>query len=138
MAVDMGAAARDPSGSSSLFFFSCLLSFSVLLVSGGGDRRGQVRDRVGRLPGEPGNVSFAQYSGYITVDPRAGRALFYWLIEAPRGRRPESRPLILWLNGGPGCSSVAYGASEEVGPFRPLSDGKSLRLNPYAWNSGLN
>lgn len=24
-------------------------------------------------------VSFSQYSGYVTVDPSAGRALFYWL-----------------------------------------------------------
>ncbi|WKA01123.1 hypothetical protein VitviT2T_019421 [Vitis vinifera] len=134
----MGGRECHPSFSS-LFF--CVLGFFILLVSSGataGNREDQVRDRIVKLPGEPPNVGFSQYSGYITVDPRAGRALFYWLIEAPKSRGPASRPLILWLNGGPGCSSVAYGASEEVGPFRVRPDGKTLHLNPYAWNAEAN
>ncbi|KAL5734931.1 hypothetical protein ACOSP7_032792 [Xanthoceras sorbifolium] len=98
----------------------------------------QEKDRIIKLPGQPPNLNFSQYSGYISVDQKAGRALFYWLIEAPVSKRPASRPLVLWLNGGPGCSSVAYGASEEVGPFRVCSDGKTLYLNPYAWNNEAN
>lgn len=96
----------------------------------------QKRDKIVKLPGQPANVTFYQYSGYVTVDSRAGRALFYWLIEVPRHLGPASKPLVLWLNGGPGCSSVAYGASEEVGPFRVRPNGKALHLNPYAWNRG--
>ncbi|XP_054814584.1 serine carboxypeptidase-like 27 isoform X2 [Prosopis cineraria] len=98
----------------------------------------QERDKITHLPGQPKNVGFAQYSGYVTVNEQAGRALFYWLIESPASRGPESRPLVLWLNGGPGCSSIAYGATEEIGPFRISSDGKSLYLNPYAWNNLAN
>ncbi|XP_010264739.1 PREDICTED: serine carboxypeptidase-like 27 [Nelumbo nucifera] len=98
----------------------------------------QERDKITELPGQPTNVGFAQYSGYVTVDQQAGRALFYWLTEAPASRRPESRPLVLWLNGGPGCSSVAYGAAEEIGPFRIHPDGKTLFFNPYAWNNLAN
>jgi serine carboxypeptidase-like clade 2 len=75
------------------------------------------------------------YSGYVTVDAAAGRALFYWLIEAA-GVPAESAPLVLWLNGGPGCSSVGYGASEELGAFRINADGRTLYLNPYPWNKG--
>lgn len=94
----------------------------------------QEKDRITYLPGQPQNVGFSQYSGYVTVNQQAGRALFYWLTEAPKDREPDSRPLVLWLNGGPGCSSVAYGAAEEIGPFRIHSDGKTLYLNPYSWN----
>ena len=90
-------------------------------------------DRIDRLPGQPA-VDFPMYSGYVTVDEHAGRALFYWLQEVP----PESQPaaLVLWLNGGPGCSSVAYGASEELGAFRIRPDGATLFLNKFRWNRG--
>ena len=111
----------------------CTVSSAVVA---GGHRKEQERDRIIKLPGQPPKVNFSQYSGYITVNPKAGRALFYWLIKVPVKSQPASKPLVLWLNGGPGCSSVAYGASEEVGPFRVRSDGKTLRLNPYAWNQG--
>ena len=37
---------------------------------------------------------------------------------------------------GPGCSSVAYGASEEIGPFRINRTGLSLYMNKYSWNRG--
>lgn len=37
---------------------------------------------------------------------------------------------------GPGCSSIAYGEAEEIGPFHIKPDGKTLYLNPYSWNQG--
>ncbi|KAJ4720821.1 Carboxypeptidase [Melia azedarach] len=120
------------------FFGSLLFVFVLLSPPVFANLKEQVKDRIIKLPGQPPNVNFSQYSGYIAVDRKAGRALFYWLIEAPVDKRPESRPLVLWLNGGPGCSSVAFGASEEVGPFRVQRDGKTLKLNPYAWNTQAN
>ncbi|KAM0836567.1 hypothetical protein ACQ4PT_062239 [Festuca glaucescens] len=93
-------------------------------------------DRVEALPGQPRGVDFAQYAGYVTVDAAAGRALFYYLAEAVGGS--SSKPLLLWLNGGPGCSSFGYGAMEELGPFRVMSDGKTLYRNPYSWNHVAN
>nr|GLL23215.1 serine carboxypeptidase-like 27 [Ipomoea trifida] len=110
---------------------------AILLFSGANLAAGRERDRISRLPGQPENVTFSQYSGYMTVDAKAGRALFYWLIESP-SPGGGSKPLVLWLNGGPGCSSVGYGASEEVGPFRVLPDGQTLTLTPYAWNKEAN
>jgi hypothetical protein len=91
-------------------------------------------DRIDRLPGQP-PVNFSMYSGYVTVDAAAGRALFYWLMVAS-GVPAGSAPLVLWLNGGPGCSSLGYGAMEELGAFRVNPDGATLSLNPYAWNNG--
>ncbi|MQL94371.1 hypothetical protein Taro_027022 [Colocasia esculenta] len=91
-------------------------------------------DKIAKLPGQPRGVDFDQYGGYVTVDQKAGRALFYYFTEAPE---PASKPLLLWLNGGPGCSSLGYGAMEELGPFRVKSDGKTLYKNPYAWNRGM-
>ncbi|KAI3734781.1 hypothetical protein L6452_14260 [Arctium lappa] len=99
----------------------------------------RLKDKILNLPGQPANVSFDQYSGYITVDKKQGRALFYWLVEVPITNGPaSSKPLVLWLNGGPGCSSIAYGAFEEVGPFRVGPDGKTLSISPYAWNKEAN
>ncbi|XP_039824589.1 P-(S)-hydroxymandelonitrile lyase-like isoform X4 [Panicum virgatum] len=93
-------------------------------------------DRILGLPGQPNGVAFGMYAGYVTVDEQAGRALFYWLQEA--GRDPGAAPLVLWLNGGPGCSSVGSGALEELGAFRVHADGETLLLNDYAWNKAAN
>ncbi|XP_075670872.1 serine carboxypeptidase-like 25 isoform X1 [Castanea sativa] len=92
-------------------------------------------DRILQLPGQP-KVSFQQYSGYVTVNHVAGRALFYWLTEADHN--PLSKPLVIWLNGGPGCSSVAYGASEEIGPFRINKTASGLYYNKFSWNTLAN
>lgn len=54
-------------------------------------------DLVKNLPGQP-DVDFRHYAGYVTVNEKYGRALFYWFYEAMT--RPEDKPLVLWLNGG--------------------------------------
>ncbi|KAI5560204.1 hypothetical protein BDE02_16G031100 [Populus trichocarpa] len=91
-------------------------------------------DKLLSLPGQP-RVSFQQYAGYVTVDENQDRALFYYFVEAETD--PASKPLVLWLNGGPGCSSVGAGAFSEHGPFRP-SGGGSLVRNHYSWNKEAN
>ncbi|XP_062100195.1 serine carboxypeptidase 1-like [Humulus lupulus] len=102
-----------------------------------GNQRGLKRaDKIKRLPGQPEGVEFEQYSGYVTVDPKAGRALFYYFVQSPQ--HSYSKPLVLWLNGGPGCSSFGYGAMQELGPFRVNTDGKALYLNKYSWNQVAN
>ena len=54
-------------------------------------------DRIQALPGQPNGLNLDQYSGYVTVDPQAGRALFYYFVES---QNSSSKPLVLWLNGG--------------------------------------
>lgn len=129
----MGASVPITRISIYVFVLLLLVHFQSEVVTAANDTQ-RDRDRVIELPGQPKNLSFQHYSGYVTVDYVAGRALFYWFIEATKS--PETKPLILWLNGGPGCSSIGYGASEEVGPFRVKPDGKTLSLSPYAWNKG--
>ncbi|CAA0817934.1 Serine carboxypeptidase-like 31 [Striga hermonthica] len=96
-----------------------------------------VKDLVTGLPGQP-DVSFRHYAGHVTVNEKNGRALFYWFYEAINF--PGEKPLVLWLNGGPGCSSVGYGASEEIGPFLLVDNknGSDLKLNPFSWNQKAN
>ncbi|XAR66727.1 Carboxypeptidase D [Bertholletia excelsa] len=81
------------------YIFNCILlniSYSASLSS---DPKAQQQlDEVLELPGQVFNVSFAHYSGYITVSEESGRALFYWFTEAVGD--PSSKPLVLWLNGG--------------------------------------
>ncbi|KAK1271945.1 Serine carboxypeptidase-like 45 [Acorus gramineus] len=90
-------------------------------------------DEITTLPGQP-QISFQQYSGYITVDQKRQRALFYYFVEAEL--EPSSKPLVLWLNGGPGCSSLGVGAFSENGPFRPSGD--KLIRNENSWNREAN
>ncbi|EOA32143.1 hypothetical protein CARUB_v10015394mg [Capsella rubella] len=92
-------------------------------------------DLVARLPGQP-KVGFRQFAGYVNVDSENGRSLFYYYVEAVK--EPETKPLTLWLNGGPGCSSVGGGAFTELGPFYPTGDGRGLRVNSMSWNKASN
>ncbi|KAF6148295.1 hypothetical protein GIB67_012070 [Kingdonia uniflora] len=87
------------------------------------------KDLIDRLPGQP-HVSFTQYGGYVTANKKVNCAFYYYFIEAVRSNK--MKPLLLWLNGGSECSSLAYGVMEELGPFRVHSDGKTLYHNPYA------
>ncbi|KAL2484976.1 Serine carboxypeptidase-like 34 [Abeliophyllum distichum] len=95
----------------------------------------QEADRVIKLPGQPA-VSFKQYAGYVNVNQTHGRALFYWFFEATKN--PQKKPLLLWLNGGPGCSSIGYGEAEELGPFFTQKGKPELKFNNNSWNKGAN
>lgn len=71
-----------------------------------------------------------QYSGYLD-DNENDKHLFYWFFESRND--PEHDPVVLWLNGGPGCSSLT-GLFLELGPAR-INQNQELVYNPYAWNS---
>lgn len=91
---------------------------------------------VDRLPGFNGTLLSKHYSGYVTVDEIHERNLFYYFVESEGN--PAKDPLVLWLNGGPGCSSFD-GFVYEHGPFHFKSAGKDgclpeLQLNPYSWS----
>ncbi|OEL37886.1 Serine carboxypeptidase 1 [Dichanthelium oligosanthes] len=93
---------------------------------------------VTHVPGFVGGAKLPSkhYAGYVTVDEGHGRRLFYYFVESERD--PAKDPLVLWLNGGPGCSSFD-GFVYEHGPFNFESGGSAgslpkLHLNPYSWS----
>ncbi|KAG4929436.1 hypothetical protein JHK82_046501 [Glycine max] len=93
-------------------------------------------DRIIDLPGQPSSPSVSHFSGYITVNENHGRALFYWFFEAQS--EPSKKPLLLWLNGGPGCSSIGYGGVVEIGPLIVNKNGEGLHFNTHSWNQEAN
>uniref|UniRef100_A0A8C4FEQ1 Carboxypeptidase n=1 Tax=Dicentrarchus labrax TaxID=13489 RepID=A0A8C4FEQ1_DICLA len=90
-------------------------------------------DEVTYLPGLQKQPSFRHYSGYLNVAD--GKHLHYWFVESQQN--PASDPVVLWLNGGPGCSSLD-GLLTEHGPFLIQDDGVTLQYNPYSWNKIAN
>ena len=74
------------------------------------------------------------YSGYLgTADKN--RNLHYVFVESQNN--PEKDPLVLWLNGGPGCSSL-LGFIQEHGPVVIPDYTRDLVLNQFAWNKKAN
>jgi len=71
-----------------------------------------------------------QYSGYLD-DNENDKHLFYWFFESRND--PKNDPVVLWLNGGPGCSSM-MGLFMELGPSSIDKTGNLIH-NPYSWNS---
>ncbi|KAL4377619.1 hypothetical protein GQ457_02G019020 [Hibiscus cannabinus] len=116
----------------SLISFLCFFLIPCINASGSS----QESDRVINLPNQPKTPSISQFAGYITVNQEHGRALFYWFFDAQS--QPSQKPLLLWLNGGPGCSSIGYGEASELSPLRVGKNGVDLQFNQFAWNQEAN
>ena len=87
-------------------------------------------------------IDFDMFTGYIQVAPE--NYLFYWYF-SPRNSDPKA-PLVLYSNGGPGCSSMEA-ATTENSPLNLVASAESCSAypdgcdftqqfsnNPYSWN----
>eukprot|EP01090_Pellita_catalonica_P014546 TRINITY_DN3741_c0_g1_i1.p1 TRINITY_DN3741_c0_g1~~TRINITY_DN3741_c0_g1_i1.p1 ORF type:complete len:455 (-),score=75.13 TRINITY_DN3741_c0_g1_i1:33-1397(-) len=78
---------------------------------------------------------YPSYSGYFTVDEAAFANMFFWFFPAQDGN--TSAPVLLWLQGGPGGSSM-FGLFSENGPFSVSDDAEHLIPRKINWNEHYN
>ncbi|ORY83853.1 Alpha/Beta hydrolase protein [Protomyces lactucae-debilis] len=88
--------------------------------------------RIKKTDTKLGNVCHgagAGHTGYFSFD-HGKRNLYFVFFESQS--KPLNDPVALWLQGGPGTSSLSYGLLSEHGPC--LINDKSTKANPYSWN----
>ena len=91
-------------------------------------------DRVTELPEMGKFDTYGAFSGFLDI-PDTSKKLHYLFFEAQENA--ADAPVLIWFNGGPGCSSM-LGFLQEHGPF-VMDNGKSdFRKNPYSWNKEAN
>merc|ERR1712198_709951 len=110
--------------------FLCAFLFLHLAVFAWG---APFKNLILNLPGLTEKAPFRSFSGYL--QSTGTRHLFYWFVESQND--PKNDPLVLWFNGGPGCSSME-GMLHEHGPYQIQPDGETIKLNPYSWNKVAN
>ncbi|XP_786169.3 probable serine carboxypeptidase CPVL [Strongylocentrotus purpuratus] len=97
--------------------------FLTPYIESGQIAEGQKLSRVGPLDG----TTVESYSGFLTVNSTYNSSMFFWFF--PAQNNDPSAPVLLWLQGGPGGSSL-FGLFAENGPFLVTKD---LKLQPRKW-----
>uniref|UniRef100_A0A674NZE9 Carboxypeptidase vitellogenic like n=1 Tax=Takifugu rubripes TaxID=31033 RepID=A0A674NZE9_TAKRU len=82
---------------------------------------------VGELPG----ANVKSYAGYLTVNQKYNSNLFFWFF--PALKASEKAPVLLWLQGGPGGSSM-FGLFVEHGPYVVYKN-MTVGFRDFAWTS---
>ena len=83
-------------------------------------------DLVTKLPGWDKPLPSRMYSGYINVTADREMHVHYLYVESEQS--PDTDPVLLWTNGGPGASSM-FGLFVELGPL--LANEESLKTEAY-------
>ncbi|RMZ89291.1 hypothetical protein DV736_g3473, partial [Chaetothyriales sp. CBS 134916] len=86
------------------------------------------------LPGAPEGPLLKMHAGQIEVDQQTNAHMFFWLFH--NRHISDRQRTVIWLNGGPGCSSMD-GALMEVGPYR-VREGGRLVYNEGSWDEFTN
>lgn len=120
-----------------LFYLSCVNLLIVLFLS---CNCVDSQSIIKKLPGFDGLLPFKLETGYTGIGENEEIELFYYFVESERN--PREDPLVVWIAGGPGCSTLRA-FFYEIGPFNfdyTRSRGKNpvLELNPYSWTKVSN
>lgn len=78
------------------------------------------------------------FAGFAEVNATEERQLFYWFVEAANGNKPGVTPNVIWMNGGPGASSITGLLVENIGPLTMDQSDGLLKENPHAWSNDYN
>ena len=87
---------------------------------------------------EGGHSDIESYAGLITVDEANNGNMFFWFF--PAEEAPETAPVLIWLQGGPGSSSM-FGLLKLHGPILTATDENGnlgVEDNPFSWNKKHN
>jgi carboxypeptidase C (cathepsin A) len=105
------------------------------VVTGGGAGTNEISSPLmnGSEPWSCGTTAYD--AGYIKLANKKDDYYFYWLVESSSAD-PSKDPLVLWLTGGPGGSSMLALLTEN-GPCSINAD-LSTTANPYAWSQHAN
>ncbi|KAJ4292380.1 Cell death protease [Kalmusia sp. IMI 367209] len=106
---------------------------SLAWLPGTGADKSQADYFVHSLPGAPEPL-LKMHAGHIEVDPEHNGNLFFWHYQ--NRHIANKQRTVIWLNGGPGCSSMD-GALMEIGPYRVREGGK-LEYNNGSWDEFAN
>eukprot|EP00759_Apiculatamorpha_spiralis_P002173 PhF_6_TR10808/c0_g1_i1/m.17411/K16296/SCPL-I; serine carboxypeptidase-like clade I len=119
---------------SSLFHHLCVFSSVLIAIALGAP----MQDLVTSLPSYPHPLPSRHFSGYLSGNNQS--YLHYYFVEASRVA-PATAPVILWMNGGPGCSSME-GFGYEMGPFTFAQYGSNatqpFTVNEHTWTTFAN
>jgi carboxypeptidase C (cathepsin A) len=103
-------------------------------VIGYGHSQTAKEDFVPHFPWWGAYNNFQAYSGMLKI---ANASMHYVFVTSQQNKSTD--PVVLWLNGGPGCSSM-LGLISENGPFS-IPDGSNnftQSENPWSWNRVAN
>uniref|UniRef100_A0A8C6HYN7 Carboxypeptidase n=1 Tax=Mus spicilegus TaxID=10103 RepID=A0A8C6HYN7_MUSSI len=98
-------------------------------IKNGKIKEGQRKSMVSPFPG----MNDKSYAGYITVNQTYNSNLFFWFF--PARMQPEDAPVVLWLQGGPGGSSM-FGLFVEHGPYI-ITSNMTVVARDFPWTFTL-
>ncbi|KAJ9643763.1 uncharacterized protein PV06_09055 [Exophiala oligosperma] len=112
----------------------CTLAVILLTASSVRSEKTAADYYVQSLPGQPDGPLLKMHAGHIEITPEHNGHLFFWHYQ--NRHIADRRRTVIWLNGGPGCSSMD-GAMMELGPYR-VKEGGKLTYNEGSWDEFAN